>query len=310
MNPLDVIGFGALNLDEILRVPRVSLNDESVVEEHRSAPGGSAANTVYALARLGANTGFIGAVGEDEAGQVLLQDLRQGGVDTTGIRTKSDCKSGRAIAITDRQGRRALYVEPGANSAFAREDIDLSYARTARLLHLSSFVDDTQLDCQKWLVSKLPDSMMISFAPGAIYAKNGLDKLSPILQKTYVLFANQQEIQELVGTEYRVAARTLIGQGCTIVAVTSPSESYVIGSGNEYTIESDIVKEQIDTTGAGDAYAGGFLYGLLRGKCLEECGRLGDIVARFSITKIGARAGLPTEGQLLEAYREKYGPPL
>ncbi|MFH1560664.1 MAG: PfkB family carbohydrate kinase [Chloroflexota bacterium] len=304
MRTLDVVGFGALNLDEILRVPRVLLNDETVVEEHLSAPGGSAANTVYALAKLGARTGFIGAVGDDEAGQVLLRDLREGDVDTTGVKAKSGSRSGRVLAITDRQGQRALYVEPGANDTLAQEDVDLSYACATRFLHLSSFAGDVQLDLQKWLVSKLPDSVRVSFAPGALYAKKGLDALSPILNKTYVLFANQQEIEELAGMEYRAAARNLIGQGCTIVAVTSRSGSHIVGSGNEYTIESAAVEHPTDTTGAGDAYAAGFLYGLLLGKGLEECGRLGDLTARFCITGMGARAGLPTEAQLLEAYKK------
>ena len=81
--------------------------------------------------------------------------------------------------------------------------------------------------------------------------------------------------------------------------------SYVADLNNQYIIESK-PRDRKDTTGAGDAFATGFLYGLLKGNGLEECGRLGDIAAQFSITKVGARAGLPTLTELTQRYRELY----
>ena len=82
--------------------------------------------------------------------------------------------------------------------------------------------------------------------------------------------------------------------------------SYVADAKNEYIIESKPLRKRVDTTGAGDAFAAGFLYGLLNGKGLEECGRLGDTVAQFSITKVGARDGLPTLNELTKRYQELY----
>jgi len=309
MRTLDVVGFGAINLDEILRVSSILPDSETVVEEYESVPGGSATNTIYALARLGVETGFIGAIGTDENSRILVQDLQQGGVDATQIKVKRGCKSGRVIAVADRYGRRALFiVDAGANSALSREDVNLDYARAAKFIHLSSFVGDAQLDCQKWLVDRLPVSTRISFAPGAIYAKKGLDRLAPVLQKTHVLFGNQHEIEELTGAGYREGARHLIRMGCKMVAVTTPSTSHVADARGEYTIRSSLVGEPADTTGAGDAYAAGFLYGLLKGKEPEECGQLGGLVARFCIARLGARAGLPTEAQLLQAQAGKQAP--
>ncbi|GAG40204.1 unnamed protein product, partial [marine sediment metagenome] len=118
---------------------------------------------------------------------------------------------------------------------------------------------------------------------------------------------------------------TCLKQGCYTVAVTLgkgmrlglgsgvnyrtvTAACYVRDTEEEYAIEpiSRNTAPQIDTTGAGDAFATGFLYGLLRGKKLEECGHLGDIVARFSISQIGARDGLPTLDELTKRYYERY----
>lgn len=344
MTSIRVVGLGAMNLDELYQVPSVLANHETTIESYQFLPGGSAANTIYGLAKLGINTGFVGAVGTDKASKLLLKDFRDIGVDTSQIKIKKHAKSGVVLGLTDRQGNRALYVEPGANSLLSREDINLEYIKQAELIHLSSFVDDKQFELEKWVVNSLYQSIKISFAPGAIYTRKGLDTLTPILRKTYILFTNENEIEELSKTKFRAAARHFLNEGCQIVVVTlgkgttrqikkqqlafdfanhlqilstggytisnNESEpfrfaSYVADSKNEYIIESK-PGEKRDTTGAGDAFAAGFLYGLLNEKDLEECGRLGDIVAQFSIAKIGAREGLPTLNQLAQRYRGLY----
>ncbi|GAI08531.1 unnamed protein product, partial [marine sediment metagenome] len=104
-------------------------------------------------------------------------------------------------------------------------------------------------------------------------------------------------------------------QGCQKVVVTLGKGSrlgkaaavcYIRDAENEYIIESKPGHRRVDTTGAGDAFAAGFLYGLVKGKGLRECGLLGDIVAQFSISKMGARQGLPTLNKLAQRYRELY----
>ena len=159
-----------------------------------------------------------------------------------------------------------------------------------------------------------------------LHATKGFDALTPILARTYVLFINQSEIAKLTGQDITAGAERCLKQGCHMVAVTLGKGTKIeVGKGanrrtvmavgyirdteNEYAIETIGQKTipEVDTTGAGDAFATGFLYGLLKGKGMEECGRLGDIVARFSITKIGAREGLPTLSELVDKYQELYG---
>ena len=170
------------------------------------------------------------------------------------------------------------------------------------------------------LLDKLDPSIKVSFSPGALYATKGLKALALILAKTYVLFINQSEIQQLTGMDFRAGAETCLEQGCRVVVVTlgkgmklesggeTAAVGYIRDAKNEYTIapHHQNIGAEADTTGAGDAFATGFLYGLLKGNRLEECGRLGDIVARSSITKTGAREGLPTRNELAHRYQELY----
>ncbi len=108
--------LGALNIDHMYRVERILDDGEAVVNEAKLFPGGSAANTIYGLAKLGVNTGYTGVVGGDEEGKLLLQDFQRVGVDTSQIRVKSEVKTGSVLCISDRLGRHSLYVVPGANS--------------------------------------------------------------------------------------------------------------------------------------------------------------------------------------------------
>ncbi len=166
-------------------------------------------------------------------------------------------------------------------------------------------------------MDKVDSPVKISFSPGELYATKGLKFLTPILLRTYVLFINEKEIKQLTGEDIKTGAEACLKLGCHIVAVTLckgdsyktvMATSYIRNAENEYVVKPSNKKatSALDTIGAGDAFATGFLYGLLKGKDLEECGLLGDIVARFSISKTGARPGLPTAGELTQRCQELY----
>jgi len=323
MNGIKVVGLGALNMDYLYRVERILDDGEAVVNESTSSPGGSAANTIYGLAKLGVNTGFTGVVGDDAEGKILLQDFQKVGVDISQIKVKPQAKTGVVLCLSDRLSKRSLYVLPGANNLLTMDDLDLSYINQATLLHLSSFADDRQFKVSVELIKKLDSSIKVSFAPGALYAAKGLKALAPILDRTHVIFVNQSEIQQLTGKGFKAGAETCLEQGCHIVAVTLGEGTelelgkgtsrrtvtavcYIRDIGNECIVEpgNKNIISALDTTGAGDAFATGFLYGLLKGLDLKECGLLGDVVARFSTAKMGARQGLPTLDELSQRYRE------
>ena len=308
---MQIVGVGALNIDHIYKVARILDDGEAVVETAEVFPGGSAANTIYGLGKLGVSAGFGGAVGDDAEGTMLLRDFEG---DTRRIKVKPKAKTGSVICLSDGRDKRSLYVLPGANNLLTINDLDLSYINGAKMLHLSSFADDRQFKMSLELVNQLDDSVRLSFAPGALYAVKGLEALTPILRRTYTLFINRDEIKQLTGEDVIKGAARCLQAGCRWVAVTlgkgasiknTTASGYIRDARNEYIIEAE-AGEGKDTTGAGDAFAAGFLYGLVNDKDLEECGRLGDIIAKFCIGKTGAREGLPTLKELTRRYRQLY----
>jgi len=331
MKRLEVVGLGALNMDYLYRVERVPGDRETAANtghiESRpeftgtelkwigSFPGGSAANTIYGLTRLGIKAGFIGIVGNDSDGKILLKDFKKAGVDTSQIKVKKGAKTGYAKCLSDKFNFRSIQVTPGANNLLTMDDLDLSYINQAEILHISSFVDDTQLEILLELANKLDSNVKISLSPGELYATRGLKTLKPILKHTYILFLNEKEIEQLTGKDFKKGAQACLKSGCHIVVVTLgkgaswktvTATSYIRDSQREYMVEpadKEIISIQ-DTTGAGDAFATGFLYGLLKDKPLDECGCLGDVVARFSITGTGARQGLPALSELSKHCRK------
>ncbi len=321
MSNIEVVGLGALNVDHLYKVERLLDDGETVVKEAQSFPGGSAANTIYGLARLGVRTGFVGAVSDDAEGTLILHDFQKVGVDSSHIGVKQGTKTGAVLCLSDRAGRRSLSVMPGANNLLTDDDLDITYINQAGLIHLSSFVHDRQFRMLLGLITRLEPSTRLSFAPGALYAARGLTALAPILSRTHVLFINEGEIQQLTGKDFKAGAETCLEQGCHIVAITLgrgkrldrggkkvTAIAYIRDADSEHLIEPAGRKRLAitDTTGAGDAFAAGFLYGLLKGKALDECGQMGGLVAQFSITKMGARQGLPTLDELAQRYPQLY----
>ncbi|MEM2098929.1 MAG: carbohydrate kinase family protein [Candidatus Bathyarchaeia archaeon] len=295
MKQFDVIGFGALNVDKLFRVNKIAAaEEESFVEDHVEACGGSAANTIVALARLGCKVGFIGKVGNDREGTLLLEDFHREGVDIEGVIHVAHGRSGIVLGFVDRNGARALCVDPGVNDTIKLNEINVKYALQTRFLHLTSFVGDTSFQTQKKLLEILPESVKVSFDPGTLYARRGLAQVEPIIRRTFVLMPNAGELAVLTGEkDYHKAADKLIGMGVRVVAVKLGGEGCYVTDGRERHLVEAFKVKVVDTTGAGDAFCAGFLYGLLNGKSLSECGRLGNFVASRCITKLGARTGLP-----------------
>ena len=109
---VEVIGLGALNIDHIYQVEHILDDGETVVKESMVAPGGSAANTIYGLARLGINTGFIGVIGDDDGGKILLDDFQTVGVDTSQIKVKSHARTGSTFCLSESSGKRSSHGTP------------------------------------------------------------------------------------------------------------------------------------------------------------------------------------------------------
>jgi ribokinase len=295
MSGFDAVGFGALNADKLFSVNRIaSTEEESVITEYRESCGGSAANTMVALARLGCRVGFIGIVGPDREGKMLLESFRHEGVDTTGVILAKRGRSGTVMGFIDKSGQRALYVDPGVNDEIGLAELNTELASRARFLHLTSFVGTKSLQAQEKLLQAVPENVSVSLDPGDIYARLGLKRLRPIVRRTYLMMPNAIELRHLTGeTNYRKGAESLLAEGIRLVVVKLGAEGcYVTDGENSHLTEAYRVRV-VDTTGAGDAFNAGFLYGLIKYKALSDCGKIGNFVASRCIMKVGARTGLP-----------------
>lgn len=294
MTSFDAVGFGALNVDKLFKVNKIAIaEEESFITDFKEKCGGSAANTTVGLVRLGCKVGFIGKVADDREGRKLLEDFRREGVDTNGIIMAKFGRSGTAMGFVDEKGERALYVDPGVNEKIELKEINKEYAFKTKFLHLTSFIGKKPFQAQKKLIETLPKNVKISLDPGELYARKRA-MLEPITEKAFVLMPNAKELKLLTGTaDYKKGAGILCGKGVKIVVVKLGGKGCYVTDGKEsHLIEAFKVKV-VDTTGAGDAFCAGFLYGLINRKSLYKSGKIGNFVASRCIMKMGARAGLP-----------------
>jgi ribokinase len=296
MSRFDVVGFGALNVDKLFKVNRIAAKEEeSLITGFAETSGGSAANTVVGLARLGCKVGFVGKVAEDREGKILLEEFRKESVDTKGVAVAKQGRSGTVMGFVDENGERALYIDPGVNDQVEFNEKNKTYASQTMFLHLTSFVGEESFQTQKRIVETIPENVMVSFDPGALYARKGLAALESIVKRTSVLMPNAGELELLTGmADYRRGAEAMLKKGVKVVAVKLGSRGCYVTDGRQSRNVEAFKVSVVDTTGAGDAFCAGFLYGLIKHKSHDECGRIGNFVASRCTTKMGARIGLPT----------------
>lgn len=298
----DVVGFGALNLDFIYEVETlaglpVASGEETKGEGFKEllnfaqthgrlravCGGGSAANTIFALYRLGFQTGFSGKVGKDKEGELILQSLQ--GVDLGGVCRGGE--SGKTLILLEPTGERTIFVFPGANDTLTCEELNLSYFWETRFVHLSSFWNPSLLFLQREVLYSLPPEVKVSFDPGEIYASRGLSFLLPLITKTTVFFANEKEINLITGKDARAGGREILSLGpCLLVCKRGKEGALVLTQEKEFTVSVSPVAA-VDTTGAGDVFAAGFLAGLLLEKPLETCAYFASAAAAYSVTGYG-----------------------
>ncbi len=306
----DFIGFGALNLDTFcVLLPNEKLEnilpdlkpggerigteydrEELIKKISKSTKikyqsgGGQAANTAVALARMGFKCGFIGKVGNDKMGDLLLESMEN--VDKTHIKVGGN--SGVCFCIIDQKGERANIVFPGCNDSILLDDSDINYVRESKILYLTSFCSENMLNLQGWLLEQKLNDTIIILDPGEIYSRFGFEKLSKILYYTDILFATSEELNMMTQKDPIDAAEILISYGIDIVICKMAEKgSKIIMEDRVIEIPVTNTENVVDKTGAGDVYAAGFIAGFLLELPLELCGKMASNSAALSITGYG-----------------------
>ncbi|CEA14347.1 MAG: carbohydrate kinase family protein [Methanobacterium formicicum] len=297
------MGFGALNLDRLYWVNKIAGEDEEayITNIHESC-GGSAANTIIGLARLGLTTGFLGKIASDRQGNLLLENLRNEGVDTRGVIKDPSGRSGNVQGFVDPQGQRALYVDPGVNDEITLSEINQDYLSNTRLIHLTSFVGES-LHVQEEVLDTISSQVTVSMDPGMIYASKGLKPMEKLLSRTDILLLNQKELELLTPAINREKDKinALLDHGIEILVIKQGEKGCLVNEGEESHFHEAFQVDCRDSTGAGDAFNAGFLYGYLRGKGIEKSAHIGNYVASRCIMMPGAIDGLPSLSQIISS---------
>ena len=315
----NIVGFGALNLDLIFEVEdlrSISTNGfhlgpgeegfgsdeefESLLEQLKrfgtlksKSGGGSAANTLVALARMGFPTGFIGKIGEDEEGDFLVGDLEPVRIDLI----RRGQRSGVCLVVLDRHQDRFLFVRGNANSTLTAEEINFDVLKDISWVHLTSFVGESPFEAQKVLLGRLESSVKVSLDPGEIYAKKGLKKIEPLLKRCGILFLTEKEIGLLTHQDLHAGVKSLMKAGPSVLVCKRGRQgSHVFTEQEDFEVPA-VQVDVVDNTGAGDVYNAGFLAGIFLRRSLEESALFATIAAAKSVKGYG-REKYPTEEDL------------
>lgn len=241
--------------------------------------GGQAANTAYALARLEVPTVLLGRVGADEDGRFLQNGLN--GVNLEHLRVEG--RSGRAYVLVDPQGERTILVAPHTNDDLQKGDIPLDLVAQATFVHLSSFVGDGPFEVQRQLLKRLSGRLRVTLDPGELYARRGREALEDLLDHTETLLVTEAEWR-LLGGDLRhhplwAPPVVLVKRGARGSRMLTPVR-YL-------DFPPYVPPKVVDTLGAGDVFAAGYLAGLFQGLNLPQAVRLASALAAYKLGGAG-----------------------
>jgi sugar/nucleoside kinase (ribokinase family) len=252
------------------------------------ASGGSAANTIHGLAMMGAGAGFIGSIGRDDLGDFFETDLRQAGINTMLIRRESF--TGTAVALISPDSERTFATHLGAAIELEARDLEPEQFNGYDILYLEGYLIINKPLVETACAIAKENGMKIALDLASYNVVEArLDDFKEIVEKyADIVFANEEEARAFTGF-YHEEALQEISKLCEIAVVKVGSQgSWIQREGEKIKIDAATVKLK-DTTGAGDLYASGFLYGYARGEDLVRCGLYGSILAGHVIEIVGAR---------------------
>ncbi len=271
--------------------------------------GGSGGNTMAGLASLGGRGAFIGKVNTDELGRVFAHDMRAAGVAFDVPPAVDGLPTGRCLIIVTPDAQRTMQTFLGAGAELQPEDVDAELVASAQVTYMEGYLWDPPGAKQAFLKAARAAhaagrKVSISLSDPFCVERHRDEFLELVEHHVDILFANEHEVMSLYRTQNFDEALQHVRRKCDIAALTRSEKGAVVVAGNEiHVVDAEPVDEVIDTTGAGDLYAAGFLYGLTNGMPLATCGRIGAIAASEVISHYGARP----EVALADLVKQKLG---
>lgn len=252
------------------------------------ASGGSAANTIHGLAMLKADTGFIGSIGKDENGDFFENDLKKAGVNT--ILLRRDTVTGTAVALVSPDTQRTFATHLGAAVELGAEDLKKDFFQPYNILYLEGYLinDKALVERACMLAKENGMEVALDLASYNVVEAKFNDFKHIVAKYVDIIFANEEEAKAFTGLDPQGALERL-ARDCRIAIVKTGKDGSLVRRGEEIIRINPMPVECRDTTGAGDLYAAGFLYGYSQDLPLDVCGAFGSILAGNVIELIGAR---------------------
>jgi sugar/nucleoside kinase (ribokinase family) len=261
----------------------------------REVSGGSAGNTAAVIAALGGKVAYIGKVADDQLGDVFEHDIRAIGVTYTTRRLTEGLSTARCLIFVTPDAQRTMQTFLGATTQLGPEDVNMDYITSSKVVYLEGYLWD-----QPRAKAAMRDAAIrahdagvkvsLTLSDAFCVARFRDEFLELAEQHVDILFANESEILSLYQVDTFDAALQRVRHHCEIAALTRSEKGSVVVSGDAvHVIDAEPGVKVVDTTGAGDAYAAGFLYAYTQGRDLATCGRLGGVMAAEIISHYGAR---------------------
>ncbi len=299
---------GSLNYDLTARAPRFPQPGESLVgSSFSTACGGKGANQAYAVARMGGAAHMIGCVGNDAFGALVLDSLRQVGVDTSGVLLREQVSTGVAVILLDAAGQNAIVVVPGANATLSAADVeqagDALRNSDAVIAQLETTLEATR------------QALMIARSAGKLAVLNPAP-FSPVddalLRLCDYVIPNEHEAAQLTGLPVhdpftaQAAAGALRARGASNVLITLGERGVWVETAQWCGLVPAFPVKAVDTTAAGDVFIGAFTTRLVEGADAPTAVRFACAAAAIAVTRHGAQPSIPTREEV-EAFLQRSG---
>jgi sugar/nucleoside kinase (ribokinase family) len=261
----------------------------------RQISGGSAANTVAGAAGLGVRSAFVGRVAADSLGDFFTHDIRAAGVHFATAPATGGRPTGRCLILVTPDGERTMNTYLGACQELDAADLDAELVAASGILYLEGYLWDPaapRAAMQAAIKVARAAGNKVAFTLSDVFCVNGHrgDFRDLLESHVDIMFGNENEVKALYETDDLDAAMAELSRHACITVVTrSAKGAVVVGGGHRYEVPGEAVAQVVDTTGAGDLFAGGFLAGLVQGRTLPDCARMGCISAAEVISHFGAR---------------------
>jgi len=262
----------------------------------REISGGSAANTLAGLAQLGARCAFVGQIAQDQFGTVFAHDIRAGGIAFDTPARPGSPPTAQCLIFVTPDGQRTMNTFLGASQFLPASEMDEGLIASAGVLYLEGYLwdpEEPRAAMRRAIAAARQARRKVAFtlSDAFVIARHGDDFHALIdAGEIDILFANEHELAALTGIEdFHEGIAHLGGKVPTVVVTRSEKGAYAIAAGEHAEVPAEPVERVVDTTGAGDLFAAGFLFGHVRQRSLAECLKLGAICAAEIISHYGAR---------------------